>query len=78
MLQDAVEEFDNELVDPAIDEANVEICFLTWVLSQRGQVTSPIALELRNSSSNGVPQSWQTNSKIGIQSSFKEGILSYH
>jgi hypothetical protein len=74
-LQDAAEEFENELSDPATDEANTEICFVTSVLSQKGQETSPTACELRTSSSNGVPQSWHTNSKIGIQFSFNVGTM---
>lgn len=71
LLQDAAEELENELVDPATVEAKVDICFVIWVLSQKGQDTSPTALELRTSSSKGVPHSWHTNSKIGINFSFK-------
>jgi hypothetical protein len=52
--------------DPAIIEAKVEICFSTRLLPQDGQITSPIALELRTSSSKGAPHSWHRNSKIGI------------
>ena len=75
VLQEAAEEFEKELSDPAIDEANIEICFVTWVLSQKGQEISLTALELRTSSSNGVPQSWHTNSNIGIQLSFNDGTM---
>jgi len=71
LLEHAAEEFEKELADPATVEAKVEICFVIWVLSQEGQDTSLIALELRSSSSKGVPHSWQTNSKIGINFSFK-------
>jgi hypothetical protein len=46
--------------------ANLEICFLTRVLPHSGQVTPLAEAALRTSSSNGRPQSWQTNSKIGI------------
>jgi hypothetical protein len=72
LLHEADWALENELVDPGTVEAKVEICFVTWVLSQNGQDTSPIALELRTSSSKGVPHSWHTNSKIGINFSFKE------
>ena len=71
LLEHAAEEFEKELADPATVEAKVEICFATWVLPQKGQDTSPIALKLRTSSSKGVPHSWQTNSKIGINFSLK-------
>jgi hypothetical protein len=65
-LQEAEEVLVTELLVPLIFEAKVEICFATWRLSQNGQTTSSTALALRTSSSKGVPQSWQTNSKIGI------------
>jgi hypothetical protein len=65
-LQEAAGALAYEPVDPAIIEAKVEICFATWLHPQDGQITSPIALELRTSSSNGELHSWQINSKIGI------------
>jgi hypothetical protein len=71
LLQEADWALENEPADPATVEAKVEICFVTWVLSQKGQDTSATALELRSSSSKGVPHSWHTNSKIGINFSFK-------
>jgi hypothetical protein len=51
---------------PATLEAKVEICFFTCELLQAGHVTWPIELELITSSSNGWPQSLQTNSNNGI------------
>jgi hypothetical protein len=66
-LHDAAGALEKELALPATFEAKVEICLVTWVLSQFGQVTSPTAAELNTSSSNGVPHSWHKNSKIGIQ-----------
>ena len=51
---------------PVTIEANVEIFFLTCRLPQVGQITSPIALELRRSSSNGWLQVAQTNSNKGM------------
>ena len=47
-------------------EAKVEITLVIFWLRQEGQVTSPILLVLNTSSSNGLPQSAQTNSKIGM------------
>jgi len=70
VLQEAAGALEKALADPATFEAKVEICLVTCVLSQSGQITSPTALELRTSSSNEVPHSWQTNSKIGIYFSF--------
>ena len=67
VLQEAAGALAYEPLDPAIIEAKVEICFAIWLLPQDGQVTSPIALELRTSSSKGEPHSWQRNSKIGIR-----------
>jgi hypothetical protein len=51
---------------PDTRAAKVEIFFLTCGLPQSGQWTSTAALELRTSSSNGLPHDWQINSKIGI------------
>jgi len=59
----------NEL-PPEIFEANVEIFFFTSVLPQVGQITPSTALELRTSSSNGLPHSLHTNSNIGMDNSF--------
>jgi hypothetical protein len=47
-------------------EAKVEIFFFTFWLLQAGQTTSLAVLLLRTSSSKGLLQSEQTNSKIGI------------
>ena len=66
VLQEAAGVLEYALADPATFEAKVEICFATWLLPQDGQITSPIALELRTSSSKGAPHSWHRNSKIGI------------
>jgi hypothetical protein len=66
VLHEAVETLENELLVPLIFEAKVEICFATWLLAQNGQATSSTVFALRTSSSKGDPQSWQTNSKIGI------------
>jgi len=80
VLHEAVETLENELLVPLIFEAKVEICFATWSLSQKGQATSSTVFALRTSSSKGVPQSWQTNSKIGIHISLliKTGGFSMH
>jgi hypothetical protein len=56
---------ENELPPPNF-EANVEICLVMFWLWQEGQMTSEILLLLNTSSSNGLPQSAQTNSNIGI------------
>jgi hypothetical protein len=56
---------------PAIREAKVEICFLTWLLPQEGQITSSVEAALRTRSSKGCSHSVQINSKIGIQDSAK-------
>lgn len=69
VLQEAVEAPEYELLVPLTFEAKVEICLATWLLAQAGQITPSTALELRTNSSKGVPQSWQTNSKIGIHRS---------
>ena len=71
LLQGADWAPENEPADPVTVEAKVDICFVTWVLSQKEQDTSATALELRTNSSKGVPHSWHTNSKIGINFSFK-------
>jgi hypothetical protein len=68
-LQEAAGVLENELLDPLILEAKVEICFATLSLSQKGHSTSSTAVALLTNSSNGAPHSWQTNSKIGIQCS---------
>jgi len=47
-------------------EAKAEIFLMILLLWQSGQVTSPILLVLNTSSSNGLPQSAHTNSKIGM------------
>ena len=80
MLQEAAAAFEYELLVPVTFEAKVEICFATWSLSQKGHATSSTAVALRTNSSKGVPQSWQINSKIGIQISLviKTGRLSMH
>jgi hypothetical protein len=80
VLQEAAAAFEYELLVPVTFEAKVEICFATWSLSQKGQATSSTAVALRTNSSKGVPHSWQTNSKIGIQISLvsKTGRLSLH
>jgi hypothetical protein len=67
-LQEAAAELENPLPDPAIWEAKVDICLATWLLSQDGHFTSSITAALRSSSSKGEPQSWHTNSKIGMYS----------
>jgi hypothetical protein len=55
----------NEL--PPVDlDAKRETFLRTSVLWQAGQITSSTALELRTSSSKGLPHRLQTNSKIGI------------
>jgi hypothetical protein len=66
LLQETAGALENAPPDPFTLEAKVEICFVTWLLSQEGQITSSIEPTLRSSSSNGVPHSWQRNSKIGI------------
>ena len=66
MPQEAAELLENEALAPFTFDAKVEICFATLLLAQKGQTTSSVALELRTSSSKGVPQSWQINSNIGI------------
>lgn len=65
-LQEAAGVLEKELPVPVTFEAKVEICFATWLLSQKGHETSTTVFALRTDSSKGVPQSWQTNSKIGI------------
>ncbi|MGB3699924.1 MAG: hypothetical protein WA997_01520 [Anaerolineales bacterium] len=65
-MQEAAGALEKELLDPLTFEANNEICFAIWLLSHKGQETSSTVFALRISSSKGVPQSWQTNSKIGI------------
>jgi hypothetical protein len=65
-LQEAAELVEKPLLDPTAWEAKIDICLITWALPQDGQVTSSITDALRSSSSNGEPQSWHTNSKIGI------------
>lgn len=55
-------------------EAKVEIFFFTSLLPQLGQTTVSTALELRTSSSNGLPHSLHTNSNIGMDNSFNQGI----
>jgi hypothetical protein len=57
---------ENELPPEAL-EAKVEIFFFTFWLWQDGQTTSLAALLLRTSSSKGLLQSEQTNSKMGIK-----------
>lgn len=61
----------NELL-PEILEAKVEIFFFTSVLPQVGQITPSTALELRTSSSNGLPHLLQINSNIGMDNSFND------
>jgi hypothetical protein len=73
-LQEAVELVEKPLLDPTAWEAKIDICLITWALPQDGQVTSSITDALRSSSSNGEPQSWHTNSKIGIYTSWSFNV----
>jgi hypothetical protein len=57
---------DENAPSPLVLEAKIEIFLKIFGLWQAGQVTSPIWLVLSMSSSNGVPQSVQMNSKTGI------------
>jgi hypothetical protein len=56
---------ENELPPDSFEE-NVEIFLAIFWLSQEGQVTSSILLAFKTSFSNGLPQSVQIYSKIGI------------
>jgi len=59
--------FPNEKeLPPESFEAKVEIFLVMFRLWQVGQVTSPILFELNTSSSNDLPQSVHTNSKMGM------------
>jgi hypothetical protein len=75
-LHDAAGALEKELLLPFTLDAKVDICFVTISLSQNGQATSSTADALRTSSSKGVPQSWQTNSKIGIHNSWNVSAMS--
>jgi hypothetical protein len=55
---------------PESREANVEIFLVTFWLWQAGQVTSLTLLALNTSSSNGLPHSAHTNSKMGMVNSY--------
>ncbi len=56
---------ENELL-PFNLEAKLEIFLVIFLLLQVGQDTSPILFTLKTSVSNDIPQSVQTNSKMGI------------
>jgi hypothetical protein len=60
---------ENELF-PDTFEANVDIFLRAFWLPHLGQATS-ITAPFRTNSSNGAPQAWHSNSKIGIRTSHR-------